>query len=100
MENMTISFTVLFDLFIALLSIWVLFKLIGYGGSIGKSLSQVGYGLVIVGFSQIIETLGLMFVDENMFDIHIIHRLVLITGFFMLAWGFNNLMKKNTPQQI
>ena len=90
MENITI----LFDILIALLSIWVLFKLIGYGGSIGKSLSFVGYGIVIIGISQIIETLGLIFIDSNVFDVHIIHRSILVVGFIFLALGFKSLMEK------
>ena len=90
MQNLTI----LFDVLIALLSLWVLSKLIGYGGSIGKSLSQVGYGIVIIGFSQVVETLGLIFIDSNVFDIHIVHRSILATGFFLVAWGFKNLMEK------
>jgi hypothetical protein len=90
MENIT----VIFDIFIAILSILILFKLIGYGGLIGKSLSQVGYGLVIIGFSQIVETVGLIFVNKNVFDVHIVHRSVLVVGFFLVAWGFKNLMNK------
>ena len=91
MENITI----LFDVLIAILSLWVLFKLLGYGGSIGKSLSQVGYGIVIIGFSQIVETFGLIFLDKNVFDVHIVHRSILMIGFFLVAWGFGSLMKKN-----
>lgn len=90
MENLTIGF----DILIALLSLWVLYKLIGYGGTIGKSLSQVGYGIVIIGFSQMVETLGLIFIDKNVFDVHIVHRSILIIGFFLVAWGFKNLMEK------
>ncbi len=88
------TLTVLFDILIALLSLWVVFKLIGYGGTIGKSLSQVGYGIVIIGFSQILETAGLLFFDESVFDMHVIHRSVLTTGFLLVAWGFKNLMEK------
>jgi membrane-bound acyltransferase YfiQ involved in biofilm formation len=95
MENITI----LFDTCIALLSIWVLFKLIGYGGNIGKSLSQIGYGIVIIGISQAVETMGLMFIDKNVFDIHIIHRSILVIGFSLVAWGFKNLMNKSQPIQ-
>lgn len=97
MENIT----VVFDLLIALLSLWILFKLIGYGGIIGKSLSQVGYGIVIIGFSQVVETLGLIFIDSNVFDIHIVHRSILTIGFALVAWGFKNLMEKrksNLPE--
>ncbi len=88
MENITI----LFDILIALLSLWVLFKLIGHGGTIGKTLSLVGYGIVVIGFSQIIETVGLIFFNENVFDVHIIHRSILTLGFFIVAFGFKKMM--------
>ena len=47
MENITI----VFDVAIAAASLWVLSKLIGYGGEIGDSLAKVGYGIVIIGLS-------------------------------------------------
>jgi len=97
MQNLTIL-TVLFDLLLALLSIWVLFKLIGYGGLVGRSLSQVGYGIIIIGFSQILETIWVIFINTNLFDIEIFHRLILVIGFFLVALGFKNLMeKKQSP---
>lgn len=90
MENLTI----LFDTLIALLSIWVLLKLIGYGGIIGKSLSQVGYGIVIIGLSQFVETFGLILFNASIITIEIVHRFILTVGFFFVAWGFKNLMDK------
>lgn len=90
MENITI----LFDLLIALLSIWVLLKLIGYGGIIGKSLSQVGYGIVIIGLSQFVETFGLIFFNTSIITIEIVHRFILTIGFICIALGFRNLMEK------
>ena len=93
MENITIFF----DVLIALLSIWVLFKLIGYGGDIGKSLSQVGYGIVIIGISQLVETFGLVLLNTDISTIEITHRFILAIGFFFVAWGFKNLMNKKEP---
>lgn len=83
-----------FDILIFLLSLWVLYKLLGYGGIIGRSLSLIGYGIVIIGFSQMVETIGLIFVDSNVFDVHIVHRSILAIGFLLVALGFKNLMEK------
>ncbi|MEI7689113.1 MAG: hypothetical protein WCI91_02910 [Candidatus Nomurabacteria bacterium] len=90
MENVTIFF----DILIALLSIWVLYKLIGFGGLIGKSLASVGYGIVIIGVSQFIETFGLIMLNTNIITVEVIHRLFLTIGFIFIAWGFKNLMEK------
>ena len=91
MENITI----VFDVAIAAASLWVLSKLIGYGGEIGDSLTKVGYGIVIIGFSQIIETVGLILLNNNVSEVHIVHRSFLTVGFLLVSWGFRNLMTKH-----
>ena len=88
------NITILFDVIIALLSLWVLFKLLGYGGIIGKSLSIIGYGIIIIGLSQFVETFGLILFTTNLIIIEIIHRFILTIGFIFIAWGFKNLMTK------
>ena len=85
---------IIFDIVIALLSIWTLVQITGYGGQIGRSLSMVGYGIIIVGFSQIIETVGINVLIINIPTIEIIHRLILIIGITIIAFGFKNLMLK------
>lgn len=91
MENITI----VFDVVIAATSLWVLLKLIGYGGEIGDSLAKVGYGIVIIGFAQIVETVGLILLDNTVSEVHIFHRFLLTFGFLLLSWGFKNLMTKH-----
>ena len=93
MDALTLSF----DVLIALLSIWVLVKLTGYGGSIGKALNMVGYGIIVIGLSQFIETIGLYFLNSEMSTVEIVHfahRLVLLTGMFLVFFGFKKLMDK------
>ena len=90
MENIT----VVFDVLIAFASLWVLSKLIGYGGSIGNSLTKVGYGIVIIGFSQLAETFGLIFFNNNIIDAHVVNRSLITVGFIFVAWGFKNLMEE------
>ena len=89
--------TLSFDIFIALLSLWVLVKLQGYGGIIGDSLKMIGYGIIIVGVSQFIETVGLYFLgDAGMSTaemVHFSHRLVLLGGMLLVFFGFRKLME-------
>ena len=91
MENITI----IFDLLIATLSLWVVFKLTGHGGLVGESLAKIGYGTVIIGLSQIVETTGLNLFKIDFSTIEIVHRFILTVGIFLITWGFNNLMSKN-----
>ena len=89
--------TLSFDVLIAILSIWVLLKLTGYGGVIGEALTMVGYGIIIVGLSQFIETIGLYFLSSDMGVegvVHFVHRLVLLTGMLLVFFGFKKLMDK------
>lgn len=93
------TITVLFDLAIASLSIWVLAKVTGYGGVIGKALTMVGYGIIIIGLSQFFETAGLyLFSTSEMSTlevVHFVHHLVLFIGMALVFWGFEKLMNKN-----
>lgn len=90
--------TLLFDILIALLSLWVLVKLTGYGGSIGQALTMVGWGIITIGVSQFIETLGLYFLGDAEMSIvevvHIFHRLVLLGGMLLVFLGFKKLMNE------
>lgn len=90
--------TVLIDLVIAALSVWVLIKVTGYGGIIGTALTLVGYGIIIIGVSQFFETAGLYFLNAEMSTleiVHLIHHLILFTGMVLVFLGFEKLMNKN-----
>jgi len=90
MENITL----LFDLLIALLSLWVLLKLTGFSGLIGKSLTMVGSGIITIGFSQFVETIGLNYFNANGSTIELVHRFILLVGLIFIALGFRNLIDK------
>lgn len=89
--------TFAFDIVIALLSIWILVKLTGYGGLIGDALKLIGYGVIIIGASQFIETIGLYAMGGDMGTadiVHFFHRLVLLSGMLLVFFGFRNLMER------
>lgn len=89
MEIMTFAL----DTLIIILAVWILFKLKGYGGLIGESLTKVGYGIVILGISQILETVDPSFlrIDESVLEMT--HHLVFLLGLTLLALGFKRLME-------
>ncbi|MDD2657745.1 MAG: hypothetical protein PHD04_03760 [Candidatus Pacebacteria bacterium] len=84
---------ILLDVLIVFLSLWILFKLKGYGGLIGESLTKVGYGTVILGFSQIIETANTDFFPIDSSTMEMIHHVIFIIGLSLLALGFKRLME-------
>ncbi|MDD3531181.1 MAG: hypothetical protein PHV99_01120 [Candidatus Pacebacteria bacterium] len=94
MDILTLSF----DVLIALLSLWVLVKLTGYGGPIGQALNMVGYGIITIGVSQFIETVGLYFLGDAGMGIveivHFFHHLVLLAGMLLVFFGFKKLMNE------
>lgn len=85
--------TILSDIVIVFLSIWILLKLKGYGGLIGESLARVGYGTVIIGLSQIIETIRLDYLRIDLPTLEIVHHLIFILGLVLIAIGFKRLME-------
>ena len=94
MDTITLSF----DILIALLSLWVLVKLTGYGGPIGQALNMVGYGIITIGISQFIETVGLYFLGNagmgTVEIVHFFHRFVLLSGMLLVFFGFKKLMNE------
>ncbi len=83
---------IIFTLIIIVLSVWILSKLIGRGGFIGKALSKIGYGTVIIGFSQVIETSEFNFFNIGASMMQLLHHFIFIIGLSLIAWGFKDLM--------
>lgn len=81
------------DLIIAFLSMWILLKLRGYGGLIGESLTKVGYGTVLLGFSQVFETYRLDFLMSDAPILEMTHHVIYIIGLLMIASGYKRLME-------
>ena len=85
--------TILLDLVIVFLALWILFKLKGYGGLIGESLTKIGYGIVVIGFSQIIETVDPDMLAMSASTLETTLHLIFILGLILLALGFKRLME-------
>ena len=90
MENVTI----LLDVVVALLSLWILIKLTGHGGFVGQSFAMIGYGTIIIGLSQIFETIGISIVNIDVPTVELVYRIILLIGIVFMALGIKNLMTK------
>ena len=82
------------DVVIVIMSLWVLEMLVGYGGIIGGALRTIGIGTVIIGVGQLVETIMSHWFGVNVITTEFVHRLLLITGFIFIVWGYRSLMMK------
>jgi hypothetical protein len=86
--------TIFLDVLVAILSLWILIKLTGHGGFVGQSFAKIGYGTIIIGLSQIVETIGINFIDIDVQTVEFVYRVFLLMGITFIAMGIKNLMTK------
>jgi hypothetical protein len=76
------------DVILILASVWMLISVRGIGGIMGKTLSLVIAGAIILGMAHLIADAG-----TGLFHLagplnNFIHRLIVLVGFILLALGF------------
>lgn len=86
------SINVIFDIVLIVFAVWMAYMAKkGVGGYIGSAISIMNFGIIILGFSTIVETLiqeySLTTVDAQGF----VQRVILLLGFFFLLAGFHKI---------
>jgi len=87
--------TILFDVLNLFLALWLLFLVKDYIGLIGKSFRLIALGTIVIGLSQVFETVGVHF---SLFDISFLqftNRSLIFLGIIAIAWGVQCLIKKS-----
>lgn len=91
------NLNILLDVILIAASIWMVVTVRGIGGAVGKTLTYIVIGTVILGIAHLLASLtGSMFVlnegtpDEIKYG-STVHRVVVLIGFFVLVWGFRQL---------
>jgi hypothetical protein len=81
------------DIVLLLVSFWMAYtaRKINMGGAVGKTISMVVYGAVVLGLAHLAET-----ILSNMFNIpndmnELIHRCIVLAGFLLLTFGLSSL---------
>jgi len=74
-------------------SVWMVLAIRRLGGEIGKSLGTITAGGVVLGLAHIIETLTFEILHWEPAVIEFSHRLIVLTGFALLVWGFYRIAK-------
>ncbi len=84
------------DLSLVGASIWMVFVVRGTGGIVGKTLTIITVGAVILGLAHITETSVAYLVPGMSVDVgEFIHRIMVFTGFVMLVLGFRQMRELN-----
>ena len=81
---------VILDIILVVASLWMLMTIRGIGGIMGKTLTFIVIGAVILGAAHLLATLTGPIVNDGALN-NVIHRVVVLIGFVFLAFGFRQL---------
>lgn len=92
----TSTMNVILDFVLVAASIWMIFVVRGIGGLVGRTLTFVVIGAVILGVAHLLATFGTSVLKLDGGLNNLIHRLVVLAGFVFLVIGFRQIaeMKK------
>ena len=82
------TFNIILDIILIVASIWMVFTVRGLGGLVGRSLTLIVIGAVILGVAHLIATLTGRFLPWDSTFNGFVHRLVVLAGFVLLTLGF------------
>lgn len=80
---------IILDIVLVMASIWMLVTIRGIGGLMGRTLTFIVIGALILGAAHLIATLVGPLVGSALNNV--IHRVIVLVGFIFLALGFRQL---------
>lgn len=86
------TLNLILDVVLVLASIWMVFTIRGLGGVVGRTLTFIVIGTVILGAAHLQATLtnDLFLINGTDYD-QTVHRVVVLVGFIFLVVGFRQL---------
>lgn len=88
------NLNILLDIILIAASVWMVMTVRGIGGAVGKTLTYIVIGTVILGVAHLLATitgrLGIFVFDGVNWE-PTIHRIVVLVGFLVLVLGFRQL---------
>ncbi len=84
------TINVILDVILIIASVWMLMTIRGIGGLMGRTLTFIVIGAVILGAAHLIATLTGPIVGDAALN-NVIHRVIVLVGFVFLALGFRQL---------
>jgi hypothetical protein len=79
------------DIILVGASIWMVATVSGLGGIVGRTLSLITIGAVVLGLAHLLATLMHRFMPMESSLEGFIHRLVVLAGFVLLVIGFGRI---------
>jgi hypothetical protein len=80
---------VVLDFVLVAASIWMIAAARGVGGLVGRTLTFMVIGAIILGVAHLLATVGTSVLQLNSTLNNLIHRVIVLAGFVFLIIGFN-----------
>ena len=95
MDAQTVStmstINVILDIVLVVASIWMVITLRGVGGLVGRTLTFIVIGAIILGIAHLLATIGTSIFNINGTLNNLIHRIIVLLGFVFLIIGFRQI---------
>ena len=88
--------SIILDIVLVITAIWMVIVVRGLGGIVGKTLSLITIGAVITGLAHLLATLQHRLFPFDSGAEALMHRLIVLVGFAMLAAGFRQIRELRT----
>lgn len=82
---------IVLDFVLIVASIWMILTVRGVGGIVGRTLSLITIGAVILGIAHLLATLFGSVLGWNAVFNNFVHRLIVLSGFVLLVFGFRQI---------
>lgn len=82
------TFNIILDFILIAASVWMVFAVRGLGGLVGRSLTMIVLGAVVLGIAHLVATLTGRYLPWDSTFNGFVHRLVVLVGFVLVTLGF------------
>lgn len=82
---------VVLDFVLVAASVWMVFVVRGIGGIVGRTMTLIVAGAIVLGIAHLAATVGTNVLEIEGTTNNFIHRLIVLGGFVLLVFGFQQL---------
>lgn len=81
----------LLDFVLVAASVWMVFVVRGIGGVVGRTLSWIIAGAIVLGVAHLVASFASNVLEWDATFNNFIHRLIVLLGFVLLVYGFRQI---------
>jgi len=85
------TINIVLDFILVAAAIWMIVAARGIGGLVGRTLTFIVIGAIILGVAHLVATVGSSVLALNGTLNNLIHRIIVLIGFVFLIFGFRQL---------